>query len=237
MEEFMAKLYFIGTGIGDNDNITYKSVKKLNYVDRLYYIENQTGNSEAYDKVKEYIKKDVSLRKIRFNMQDTKKDKDIVYENIAKDMLNDVKSGLDIAYVTIGDPFIYSSAYYLINKLEGKIDIEVLPGITTFLDISSSNMFPLCIEDEILTVVPATSGLETIKRAIEFADSVVIMKAYKNFEPIIKMLIDKNLHKNCLVVSNAGKENTLVYRDIREIKDFKTSYYTTILVNKKYENE
>lgn len=91
------------------------------------------------------------------------------------------------------------------------------------------------MDRESLAVVSCTDNYEDISEVIDRFDSVVLMKVYKNFKEIIKMIEDKNLQDCFIMVSNSSMDNEIVYRDVEDIKKLeKVAYFTTILLNKKW---
>lgn len=158
------------------------------------------------------------------------------WDSIANDIENDVREGKNVGFVTIGDPMVYSTYIYLLKLLKNKINIETIPGITSFLDIASSENFPLVEGENPLIVVPATIGTEKLKKYIKEEVSLVIMKAYKNFHEVIDIIKEEKLEKCSIVVSNSSKEDKKVYTDFENIDEKDISYFTTILINKGWEN-
>ena len=62
------------------------------------------------------------------------------------------------------------------------------------------------------------------------------MKAYKNFHEVIDIIKEEKLEKCSIVVSNSSKEDKKVYTDFENIDEKDISYFTTILINKGWEN-
>ena len=60
MKSTKGKLYGIGVGVGDPENITLKAIKVLRDIDVIVLPEAKTGEgSVAFDIVKEYVKENV----------------------------------------------------------------------------------------------------------------------------------------------------------------------------------
>ena len=69
MKSTKGKLYGIGVGVGDPENITLKAIKVLRDIDVIVLPEAKTGEgSTAFDIVKEYIKEDVEQIFLEFPM-------------------------------------------------------------------------------------------------------------------------------------------------------------------------
>ena len=162
-------------------------------------------------------------------------EKNLAWDSISYEIKKDVESGKNVGFITLGDPMVYSTYVYLLERLIGKIEVETISGINSFIDIASANNFPLAMDRESLAVVSCTDNYEDISEVIDRFDSVVLMKVYKNFKEIIKMIEDKNLQDCFIMVSNSSMDNEIVYRDVEDIKKLeKVAYFTTILLNKKW---
>ena len=69
MKSTKGKLYGIGVGVGDPENITLKAIKVLRDIDVIVLPEAKTGEgSVAFDIVKEYVKENVDKIFLEFPM-------------------------------------------------------------------------------------------------------------------------------------------------------------------------
>jgi len=229
--------YGIGVGIGDSKAVTKSAIDVLSNLDILYVptAKNENSFSVAHEIVREYLKESTLIKDRYFPMNYDTNELQDAWNNISCEIENDVLKGNNVGFVTIGDPMVYSTYIYLLRILKDKIKIVTIPGITSFLDIASKNNFPLVEGEDPLVVVPATMGLEKIKNYIKNENSIVLMKVYKNFDEIIGLLIEEKLEKHSIVVSNSSKNEEKVYKNIKDIKKEDVSYFTTILINKKWE--
>ena len=129
---------------------------------------------------------------------------------------------------------LYSTYVYLLDRLVDKVDIETIPGLSSFSNIAATNNFPLAMDTEPMVIYPCTGSIEEISRIVDSFDSIVLMKVYKKCKQIIEMLEAKGLADKSIMVSNSAMDGEDVYRDISQAKDLDTySYFTTIIVNKK----
>lgn len=230
----MGKFYLIGVGVGKTENITVRALNVLKILDKLYLLETETQKSIAFGVAKKYLNNKAEIITVNFMMQASKKEKNKIYTRVAENILEDVAQKKKVGFITIGDPMIYSSAIYILEKLQNKIEVVVVPAVSSFCAAAASLTFPLCFEDETLTIIPATVGIEKIKKFLELCESLVILKAYKNFNEIINLIIEKNLEHNTFAVSNLGLPTERFFTDFKSLKDIKPNYLTTILINKNW---
>ncbi len=229
--------YGIGVGVGSSDAVTKSGIDVLQKLDVLYVPTAKSADSfsVAHEIVRGYLKEGTLIKDRHFPMNYDTKDLQNAWNNIASEIESDVSAGKNVGFVTIGDPMVYSTYIYLLRILKDKVKIVTIPGITSFLDIASNNNFPLVEGEDALVVVPATMGLDKIKQYVKNENSVVLMKVYKNFDEIINLLIEEKLEKHSIVVSNSSKNEEKIYSNIKDIKKEDVSYFTTILINKKWE--
>ena len=230
----MAKFYGIGTGPGDSSLVTVKAVNTLKILDILYTPEPKKGtDSLALSIVKEYIPDTVEIKQRHFPMNSDSVEKMAAWDQVAEEIVTDVKGGKNVGFITLGDPMIYSTYVYVMERLIDEIEVETIPGISSFSNIASNQNFPLVMDTDPLIVIPCTMEEEKIDEALQTYDCIVLMKVYKNFKQIIEKLEKYDLIDNAILVSNSSQDREVVYKDLRDVHlQEKISYFSTILVNK-----
>ncbi|RDY25785.1 cobalt-factor II C(20)-methyltransferase [Romboutsia weinsteinii] len=235
----MSKFYGIGTGPGDSSLLTIKAVETLNKLDILYTPESKRGGeSLALSIVSKYLPEELHIKQRHFPMNFNDGEKIIAWNRVAEEIIEDVKEGKNVGFVTLGDPMIYSTYVYIMERLIGSIDVETIPGISSFSNIASNQNFPLVMDREPLIVIPCTMEEERIDYALANYSSIVLMKVYKNFKDIVRKLEENNLLEYSILVSNSSQDGEVVYTDLKEVHlEDKISYFSTILVNKENQIE
>ena len=230
----MAKFYGIGTGPGDSTLVTIKAVNTIKMLDILYTPEpKKGGDSLALSIVKEYVPDTVEIKQRHFPMNNDSVEKMASWDAIAAEIKADVKAGKEVGFITLGDPMIYSTYVYIMERLMDEIEVETIPGISSFSNIASNQNFPLVMDTDPLMVIPCTMEEEKIDAALQTYDCFVLMKVYKNFKEIVQKLENYDLIDSAILVSNSSQEREVVYKDLRDVHlQEKISYFSTILVNR-----
>ena len=220
----MAKLYGVGVGPGDSELLTLKAVKIIGNCEVIIAPSAmEGGTSIALDTAREFIKEGTEVIVKQFPMGGEKQEEKI-YEAF-KTIEDKLSEGKNIAFLTIGDPFVYSTYIYLLKYIEEKgYETETIPGITSFCACASLAKQPLVIGDEPLLIVPGDK-LQCIKDE----KYIVIMKVYKQEEKILDYLDDKGF--NYVYVKKAGREGEQVIRDRDEILRNR-EYMSLIIANR-----
>ncbi|MDK2821788.1 MAG: hypothetical protein PWP31_1753 [Clostridia bacterium] len=232
----MSKFYGIGAGPGDSSLLTIKAVETLKKLDIIYTPKaKKSRKSLALTIVEEYLKKDLEIKQRHFPMNFNIKEKNQIWDDIAQEIVDDVKKGKNVGFITLGDPMIYSTYEYLLTRIKNKVKVETIPGITSFTNIASNQNFPLVMDKETLVVVPCTTDEEKIDFVLQNYNSIVLMKVYKNFKTIIEKIKKYGLTKYSILVSNSSLNEEKVFRNIENVNSDQISYFSTILINKKQE--
>lgn len=179
----MKKLYGIGTGPGDPELLTLKAVRIIEKAS-VIFAPNNRGKNMAVDTAKEFIG-DTKLIFIDFPMgKVTKED----YIKAAEIIYNEIPEGEHGAFLTIGDPMIYSTFVYIMEELESKeIEIEIVPGIPSFVAAASISKVPLTVKGDKFLLCD-----EFNEELIDKANSIVILKTFKGKEDILNTLEKSN---------------------------------------------
>lgn len=177
MENKKGNFYGIGVGVGDEENITLKAVKKLADVDVIILPEAKTGEgSTAFSIVKNYVKDDVEQVFLEFPMVRDLEARKTFRKNNA-DIINGLLSeGKNVAFLTIGDPMTYSTYTYVLEHILPEIKVETIAGINSFNSMAARLNIPLMIGDEDLKVISVNKKTD-IRKEIENNDNVVFMKS------------------------------------------------------------
>ncbi|WP_419749653.1 cobalt-factor II C(20)-methyltransferase [Terrisporobacter petrolearius] len=230
----MAKFYGIGTGPGDSSLVTVKAVNTLKNLDILYTPESKKGGeSLALSIVDEYLPESLEIKSRHFPMNFNGTEKIQVWNSVSGEIVEDVKKGKNVGFVTLGDPMIYSTYVYVMERLMEYIEVETIPGISSFSNIASNQNFPLVMDTDPLIVIPCTMEEDKIDEALEKYDCLVLMKVYKKINMVIDKLKKHDLIDHAILVSNSSQDKEEVFTNLRdEHIDEKISYFSTILVNK-----
>lgn len=222
----MAKLYGIGVGPGDSELMTIKAIRAIENSDVVVApTAFEGGESIAYDTAKEYIKEgtEVVLKHFPMGKQDTQKKVQEAYAEIVEYL----REGKDVSFLTIGDPFVFSTYTHMLKYVNDRgFEVITVPGITSFCASAAVANEYLVLGNEPLIVTPA-ARLDAIKDE----KFLVIMKIYKREEEVVNFL-DENGY-DYVYVKKAGREGEEIIRDREEI--IKNREYMALIIAKKKE--
>ncbi|BBM18623.1 cobalt-factor II C(20)-methyltransferase [Enterococcus malodoratus] len=230
----MAKFYGVGTGPGASDLLTIRGKKIIETVDCLYTPEpKKGGKSLALQIVSPYLKEGLTIKQRHFPMVNDWDEKRNAWNEIAEEIISDVKKGLNVAFVTLGDPMVYSTYSYLLERMIDQIETETVPGISSFCQISNNLQIPLVIDEESYAVLPATANEEIIRTALEQLSTVILMKVSIALPKVLKLLTELNLLEQTILVSDSSMASEKIMIGLNELSEQDhLSYFSTMIVYK-----
>jgi precorrin-2/cobalt-factor-2 C20-methyltransferase len=235
------KLYVVGVGPGDPELLTIKGMRVLQSVSCVCVPKGrEKGSSLALSIVRRII--DLGDREIieaHFPMKKTKnpshgEELDAKWDQTVRTVSERLGKGIDIAFITIGDPTIYSTFFYLYDRLvetTPDLDVEIVPGVSSINASAALAKISLGLADEKIAVLPATYA-ENLREILQTFDTVVLMKVHRVFGRILRILDDLQLTPHAVCVSRAGMEDEKIFTDIRAIKEEDMNYFSMVIVRK-----
>ena len=225
------KLYGIGVGPGDPELLTLKAYRILKEVDMIVAPKSREDKrSLALLTIEGIIKERGNGLIVVEPVFPMTKDRDKLeqYWEKARDAVlarAEGKGCETVAFVTLGDPSMYSTFYRFMDIFKDVVDeIEVVPGVTSFSACSAIAKVPVAEGNEIVSIVPDVKTQNALQ-VIESSDSLIFLKP-KNMDVIENKLGNK---KAILGVRVGFKDQEIITGEVSEI-DVPTHYLSTLIV-------
>jgi precorrin-2/cobalt-factor-2 C20-methyltransferase len=244
-------LYGIGTGPGDPELLTLKAVRLLKESDVIAiaitdsslerpFLEDKQNNEEigvdcdslrkgciayciAVQSVPELA--DKPILHVPTVMTKDKKKLQEGYDRAAKAVENLLVQEKQVAFITLGDPTVYSTYLYIHERIdEAGYDTRIISGIPSFCAASARINKGLVERSEQLHIIPGSYGVE---EALTLKGTKVFMKVASKM-PMVKEHIRLH-HNDVVMVENCGMEGESVYTNCEDIPD-DASYYSLLIV-------
>jgi len=186
------KLSCIGCGPGDPDLLTVRAVDRIKKAQIIFAPTSREGKpSIALSIVKQYISDKACAVNLIFPMIKDRKSLRPHWKKNARIIGNAVREGKQAVYLTVGDPSMYSTWTYIhteIKKNFKEIEVEVVPGITSFFAFAAEAKMSLVEADQTLGIVPSCYDIDKVKTTAKACDAVVFLKDGRYFDSVIAML-------------------------------------------------
>lgn len=209
------KLIGVGVGPGDSELLTIRALKVLRSVPVICAPRSSSErDSIALSIVKDVLsERDDDYRVIDpvFPMTDDREELERHWDEAARLVSGELASGRDVAFITLGDPSIYSTFSYLQRRIEDMgFETEMVPGVTSFTACAASAGKAIVEGDEILVVVPRVD--ERFSNIIENVDACVIMKTSRHGRRARDVVESDPRERDVVSVENCSMDDEVVER-------------------------
>jgi len=226
------KLYVIGVGPGDPELLTIKAKRILEVSDTIFC---PKGGKEsiALSVVKKVVDtKDKKLVYLDFPMVKTKDEKERenlkqIWENLAKRILLEMTNVS--SFITLGDPSLYSTFFYLYDYLKDKIAIEFIPGVSSINASACRVPTSLGIANEKIALLPVNYEVD-LKEIAEKFDTIVLLKPNKLFKEIKDFFANRNFES--YYIKRATTEEEAIYKNLNDVPEEDLEYFSIVIAKK-----
>ena len=239
----MTSLIGIGVGPGDPELLTVKAVKAIHNADIIMCpASNQDRPSIALSVVSSIIDKSKNQEIIKLIFPMTK-DKDVLeqtWKKNAKIMAETVLTGKNVVYLTVGDPFLYSTWIYMHKDLKENypdMNISVIPGIVSIFTFAAKVGVSVAEGAEKVAIIPSCYDLSSVKEIAKHSESMIFLKDGRYFDQVIKVLKESGFPDDSIfaIGQDLGTENEIIRKmTLGEVNDgtLTTKYFSILVVKR-----
>lgn len=221
------RLYGVGVGPGDPELLTLKAVRLIKECEVVAIPANSKEKCVAY-KIASQVIENIDDKEFLYVHMPMTKDENLLKEShnkASEQIANILDSGKSVAFLTLGDPSIYSTYIYIHKLLLNRgYETEIISGIPSFCAASAKINEGLVEKSEELHIIPASYE---IKEALKLKGTKVFMKSGKKIGEVKKAI--KENKNRAIMVENCGMGNEKVYKNLEDVKE-NASYYSLIIV-------
>lgn len=220
------KLYGVGVGPGDPELVTRKAERVLREADIVAVPDKGAGEKTALNIVRDIV----AGKELLYCPTPMVRDRAVLdgcYEQIAGDICALLDEGKNVAFITLGDPTVYSTYIYIHKKVLSRgYDAELIPGVPSFCAVAARLNTSLCEGAERLLIVPASHDAAD---CMDIRANKVFMKAGKAIGELQTQLAERGMLDKASLVANCGMEGELVCPRFADMTDG-TGYFSIVLV-------
>ena len=238
MQNSIGTLYGVGVGPGDPELMTVKSIKVLEAVSVVAV----PSSTEPDVKLKSR-----ALQVVRGALSFTNKELLALYMPMTKDMtlvrasrakaagavIERLASGLDVAFITVGDPSLYSTFGYiapLVKEALPGLRISIVPGVSSINAAAALTESPIAEAGEKVMIVPASYSIDELRGWLKSFDTVVLLKVNKRMEELADLLKETGLSRSAAFASMVGWPDEEVVTDISSLKGKEPDYFSMVII-------
>jgi len=238
------KFVGIGVGPGDPELITVKAAKALKAADVVCVPKSHAKKpSMALGMVRQILEdraRPAEVLELVFPMtKDELEVKRLWAENAAA-VAARVKRGQVLAFITLGDPMLYSTFLYLFKSLrEGhpEVKLEIIPGVTSVTAAAASAKLPLAEKEEVVSVIPSDLNAASVEETARHADSLVFVKCAHRIKDLAPVLVKAGFAEDstvALVKRCTLPEEQVLVGKLGDVRDWeiKEDYFSVAIVKR-----
>ena len=229
------RFYGVGVGPGDPELLTIRAQRLLQQVGVICYTELDNGApSFALGVVKSLVDSKTGLLPITIPSDDSP----VSHEtwHIASERIGArLREGLDVAFITEGDPMLYSEYPHLIEHLQAELadlHAEIVPGVPSVMAAAASSGIPLVSQGQRLAILPAVYGIDDLREAITSFDTIVLMETDHNLMRALANLESLGLAGHAIYVRQASTASENVIHDISQVTAEDLDYFSLLIIKR-----
>jgi len=185
-------LYGVGVGPGDPELLTCKAVRVLSGAPVVAYVcaevDGTPGPSMARGIAAAHLSSDKIEIVIPIPMTEELEPGRRAYERACETIAGHLAQGRDVAMLCEGDPLLYGSFMYVLERLGGAFEAVTVPGVSSLGAAAAEANMALVSRKESLVVVPATLDEQALEAKIAMADAAAVFKAGRHMAKIRRVL-------------------------------------------------
>lgn len=136
----------------------------------------------------------------------------------------------DVVVLCEGDPLFYGSFMHLHARLQGLVEVEIVPGIPGMTGCWNAVGQPMTWGDDAMTVLMGTLPESDLTRHMRAADAVVVMKTGRNLPKIARALAAAGRMGDAWLVERGTMPNQRV-TPLAQADLAACPYFATVLVH------
>lgn len=227
------KLYGVGTGPGDPELLTLKAVRIIENCPVIAVPGENPELTVAYQIVKKAGLKGLEEKEWVGIFMPMTKDKEKLAEAHRKgigELKQRLDQGKEVAFLTLGDPTIYSTYMYLHQEIRQLgYQTEIVSGIPSFCAAAAAVGMDIGKEAEQVHLIPASYPIES---ALNLPGTKILMKSgreYLKVKVLLEAAVDVEGKRQVWMVENCGMDTEVIYDGMENLPE-KAGYYTLIFI-------
>jgi len=225
----------LGMGPGDPSLVTMRTVVELRRADRVLAPSTNLASMGRSEVIVREVAPEVVVERVSFVMELDGAARSSALVAAADRVVAALDAGERVAFVTLGDPNVYSTFSSLAEEVRARrpdVPIETVPGIMAFQDLAARSGTVLVDGDERLVLVPARAGSDPAAVAGAAADpstAVVVYKGGGRLPELAQVLAQAGRLGDAVLGELLGLPGGRVAK-VGDVADRPATYLATVIV-------
>lgn len=221
------KLYGVGVGPGDPRLMTCLAVETIEHCPVIAVPSEVREHALSYRIASGMVKGIENKECLNLSAPMTR-DRQVLaqsYRRAAERIIACLDAQKDVAYLTLGDPTIYSTYIYIHRLVTAQgYAAQMINGVPSFCAVAARLGDSLADRSEQLHILPSAYAVE---EALAYPGNKVLMKAAPRLNEVKERL--RKMEIKGIMVENCGLSGERIYQGVEEMPE-KASYYATVVV-------
>jgi len=155
------------------------------------------------------------------------------WANAATRTVELLAEGRDLVFLVEGDASTFATFGHLarvVRELVPEIEVETIPGVSSFAAAAASAEITLAEEDETLAVIPAAYGIGVIDHLLDEFDTLILLKVKPMMDEVLDLLERRDLLASSCFIEKVGSPDERIVRDLASLKGAPVNYLSLLLV-------
>lgn len=230
------KIVCVGLGPGDPELMSVKADRLVRNASHVAYFRKRGRSGQARAIVEGLLREDVTelpmeypvTTELCFSGVEYKQQLAAFYENWTAQLMA-LCQETDVIVLCEGDPFFYGSFMHLHRRLQGQVEVNIVPGITGMSGCWTATGIPMTWGDDRLTVLMATLSEQELTDRVVGDDAIVIMKIGRHLPRVRRALFNAGRLQDAWLV----ERGTMPGQRVQRLQDMEGSvpYFSMVLVH------
>lgn len=228
------KLYGVGIGPGDPRYLTLRAADVLRSADVIFTVISRNASSSVSRSVVESLRPRGEIRLQMFSMSRDRATREAQVQANADAIIDELRAGRDCAFATLGDAMTYSTFGYVLDRIRKAIpgvEVEIVPGVTSFATLAAKAKTVLVENGEQLRVIP--SFRSDMAESLDFpkGSTTILLKTYHSRAALLDRLAREE-NVEVLYGEHLTMEGQTLLTDPDAIRERPEEYLSLIMVKK-----
>ena len=198
------RLIGVGVGPGDPGLLTLQAVAAIEAAPVVAYLSAEGAASLARTIVAAHLGPQHEERLLEAPMRAEPEIVSAFYDAAAAGIAHDLEAGRDVALLCLGDPLLYGSFVYILDRLRDRFAFSVVPGIMSFGAAASRLGRVLARRRDSYTILSSLLPEDRLEALIKASDAVTILKVGKRLPLLKAILARQGLLETAVLVAWVG---------------------------------
>ena len=231
------RFYGVGVGPGDPELLTIRAQRRLQNIGVVCYTRLDNGApSYALNVVQHLLPENVATLPVPIPSDYSPVDP-ATWREAAAQIAARLRQGHDVAFITEGDPTLYSEFPHLLEHVQAEnipdLTVEIVPGVPSVMAAAASAAVPLVTQGQRLAILPAVYGIDDLREAGRVYDTIVLMDIDQKLMRDLAHLENLKLAGHAIYVRQASTASENVIHDISQLTPEDLDYFSLLIIQRR----